>query len=119
MSRLKINKLVYNILTYEGGYYGAVIPFKEGLNIIYGPNSVGKTSIVTGIVYGLGAEKGLGIFKSIQNPFKPEFYEKIEGKSVKTSYLLLEISNGIEVVTIFRYIKGTDIHLAAVKMFCR
>lgn len=115
MSRLKINKLVYNILTYEGGNYGAVIPFKEGLNIIYGPNSVGKTSIVTGIIYGLGAEKGLGIFKTIQNPFKPEFYEKIEGKPVKTSYLLLEISNGIDVITIFRYIKGTDIHLAAVK----
>ena len=66
MSRLKINKLIYNILTIEGEKYGAEIPFKDGLNIIYGPNSVGKTSIITGIIYGLGAEKGLGIFKSIQ-----------------------------------------------------
>jgi DNA repair exonuclease SbcCD ATPase subunit len=115
MSRLIINKLVYNIQTEEGGRYGAEIPFKAGLNIIYGPNSVGKTSIVTGIVYGLGAEKGLGIFKTIQNPFKPEFYKAIDGKTVKTSYLLLEISNGEDVVTIFRYIKGTDIAIAAVK----
>lgn len=115
MSRLIINKLVYNILTIDGEKYGAEIPFKDGLNIIFGPNSVGKTSIVTGIIYGLGAEKGLGIFKSIQNPFKPEFYKSIEGKIVKTSYLLLEISNGIEDVTIFRYIKGTDINIAAIK----
>jgi len=115
MSRLIINKLVYSIQTVDDIKYGAVIPFKDGLNIIYGPNSVGKTSIVTGIIYGLGAEKGLGIFKSIQNPFKPEFYKAIEGRAIKTSYLLLEISNSFETVTIFRYIKGTDINIAAVK----
>ena len=115
MSRLIINKLVYNILTIDGVKYGAEIPFKKGLNIIYGPNSVGKTSIITGIIYGLGAEKGLGIFKSMQNPFKPEFYKSIEGKSIKVSYLLLEISNGTEIATIFRYIKGTNINIAAIK----
>ena len=111
MSRLIINKLVYNIVTTKDEKYGATVPFKEGLNIIYGPNSVGKTSIVTGIIYGLGAEKGLGIFKTVQNPFKPEFYQSINGDEVKTSYLLLEISNGKEIVTIFRYIKGTDINI--------
>lgn len=115
MSRLIINKLIYTVITQDDVKYGATIPFKNGLNIIYGPNSVGKTSIITGIIYGLGAEKGLGIFKTIQNPFKPEFYNSIDGKSVKNSYLLLEISNGIDTVTIFRYIKGKDLHLAAVK----
>jgi hypothetical protein len=115
MPRLIINKLVYNIHTTDDSQYGAEIPFKNGLNIIYGPNSVGKTSIVTGIIYGLGAEKGLGIFKSIQNPFKPEFYKSIESKPIKTSYLLLEISNGKDCITIFRYIKGGDINIVAVK----
>lgn len=115
MSRLIINKLVYSIQTVDDVKYGATIPFKDGLNIIYGPNSVGKTSIITGIIYGLGAEKGLGIFKSIQNPFKPEFYKSIDGKIIKQSYLLLEISNGIETITVFRYIKGTNINIAAVK----
>ena len=67
MLRLKINKLSYNIKTKDDCLYGAEIPFKDGLNIIYGPNSVGKTSIITGLIYGLGAERGLGIFKSIQN----------------------------------------------------
>ena len=115
MSKLIINKLTYTIITQDDMKYGATIPFKNGLNIIYGPNSVGKTSIITGIIYGLGAEKGLGIFKTIQNPFKPEFYNSIDGKNIKTSYLLLEISNGEKTVTIFRYIKGDELHLAAVK----
>jgi hypothetical protein len=115
MLRLKINKLSYNIKTKDNCLYGAEIPFKDGLNIIYGPNSVGKTSIITGLIYGLGAEKGLGIFKSIQNPFKPEFYKAIDGKEINKSYLLLELSNGEEIVTIFRYIKGGDINIAAVK----
>ena len=66
MHNLKINNLTYNILTFQGNQFGADIPFKDGLNIVFGPNSVGKTSIVTGIVYGLGAEKGLGIFKTAQ-----------------------------------------------------
>lgn len=115
MSRLIINKLIYTVITQDDVKYGATIPFKNGLNIIYGPNSVGKTSVITGIIYGLGAEKGLGIFKTIQNPFKPEFYNSIDGKNVKNSYLLLEISNGIDIVTIFRYIKGKELHIAAVK----
>ncbi|WP_197413308.1 AAA family ATPase [Pedobacter sp. Leaf176] len=110
-----INKLIYHIQTDDGKKYGAEIPFRDGLNIIFGPNSVGKTSIVTGIVYGLGAEKGLGVFKSIQNPFKPEFYKEIDNKRVARSYLLLEISNGEDVVTIFRYIAGGDNTIAAIK----
>lgn len=115
MSRLIINKLIYRISTKDEDKYGATIQFKNGLNIIFGPNSVGKTSIITGIIYGLGAEKGLGIFKSKQNPFKPEFYKSIEGKEIKTSYLLLEISNGKEKVTIFRYIKGGNIDIVGLQ----
>ena len=92
MSKLIINKLTYTIITQDDMKYGATIPFKNGLNIIYGPNSVGKTSIITGIIYGLGAEKGLGIFKTIQNPFKPEFYNSIDGKNINvrlTKYLFI------------------------------
>ncbi|WP_289659000.1 ATP-binding protein [Flavobacterium panacagri] len=105
MPKLIINRLIYTVET-ENEKYGADVPFHPGLNIIFGPNSVGKTSIVTGIIYGLGSEKGLGIFKSDQNPFKPEFYKSIEGKTVTKSYLILEISNGIKEYSIFRYIKG-------------
>ena len=115
MHNLKINNLTYNILTFQGNQFGADIPFKDGLNIVFGPNSVGKTSIVTGIVYGLGAEKGLGIFKTAQNPFKPEFYKSIQGENIKHSYLILEISNGLKTYSIFRYITGGDVNIVAVK----
>ncbi|WP_426092891.1 AAA family ATPase [Flavobacterium sp. DSR3-2] len=114
MPNLIINRLIYSIET-ENGKYGANVPFHQGLNIIYGPNSVGKTSIVTGIIYGLGSEKGLGIFKSDQNPFKPEFYKSIDGNPILKSYLILEISNGVQEFSIFRYIKGGNTDIAAVK----
>jgi hypothetical protein len=115
MRNLIINKLVYTILTDDKSEYGATIPFNKGLNVIYGPNSVGKTSIITGIIYGLGAEKGLGVFKSIQNPFKPEFYKEIDKKNIAKSFLILEISNGTKTISIFRYIKGGDINICAIK----
>lgn len=115
MKSLIINRLKYKISTKDKLEYGADIPFKPGLNIVWGPNSVGKSSIITGIIYGLGLEKSLGIFKLNQNPFKPEFYSKIEGKDISVSYLLLEISNGKEIITIFRYLKGEKTNIVAVK----
>jgi len=106
MRNLSIEKLKYVIKCDDDSIYGAFIPFVSGLNVIFGPNSVGKSSIITGIIYGLGAEKTLGIFKSKQNPFKPEFYDKIENRRILNSYLLLEISNGSQKITIKRNITG-------------
>lgn len=110
MRNLIINRVQYHITTVQGTTFGADVPFEKGLNIIYGPNSLGKTSIITGIMYALGAEKGLGIFKSDQNPFKPQFYDRIEGEPIKRSYVLVEISNGTETFSIARSIKNkTDV----------
>lgn len=106
MRNLIIKELKYCIVCDDESNYGATIQFDFGLNIIFGPNSVGKSSIIVGIIYGLGAEKNLGIFKTKQNPFKPEFYDKIDGKNIKDSHLLLEISNGSKVITIKRNIVG-------------
>ncbi|MCE4562852.1 hypothetical protein INQ51_00895 [Maribellus sp. CM-23] len=115
MKSLIINRLVYKVQTKDKTEYGADIPFNPGLNVVWGPNSVGKSSIITGIIYGLGLEKSLGIFKLNQNPFKPEFYSRIEGKEITLSYLLLEISNGIKHITIFRYLKGDKTNIVAIK----
>ncbi len=110
MRNLVINRLQYRIKTGSEKSYGADIKFKTGLNIIYGPNSLGKTSIITGIIYGLAAEKSLGIFRNDQNPFKPEIYDRIEGEKIVQSYVLLEISNRSETVTIARsIINKTDV----------
>jgi hypothetical protein len=110
MRNLIINRIQFNIETIALKKYGADVSFDMGLNIIYGPNSVGKSSLITGIIYCLGGEKSLGIFQSKQNPFKPEFYDKINNEKIKKSYIKLEISNGAETVTLMRsIINKTDI----------
>lgn len=110
MRNLVINRIKYIVKTHIGSNYGADVSFRKGLNIIYGPNTVGKSSLITGIIYCLGAEKGLGIFQSKQNPFKPEFYNSIDDEKIKQSHILLEISNGDKIVTLARSIIGkTDV----------
>lgn len=110
MRNLIINRVKYLVETVKSNKYEADVSFKMGLNIIYGPNSVGKSSLITGIIYCLGGEKSLGIFQNKQNPFKPEFYDKIENEDIKSSYVLLEISNGFETCTLARSIIGkTDV----------
>lgn len=120
MRNLVINKLKYTIHCADSSTYGALVEFNKGLNIIYGPNSVGKSSVITGILYGLGAERGLGIFKN--NPFKPEFYEKIDEKLIVESYLLLEINNSHKTITIKRNITGKNnictVKDCAIENFC-
>lgn len=110
MRNLIINRVKYLVETTNSNKYQADVPFKSGLNIIYGPNSVGKSSLITGIIYCLGGEKSLGIYQNKQNPFKPEFYDKINNEKIKSSYVLLEISNGAETVTLARsIINKTDV----------
>jgi|GEM_PF-1562514 len=110
MRNLIIDKVAYRVKTIKGNTYGTDVEFTKGLNIIYGPNSVGKTSLITGIVYALGAEKSLGIFQNKQNPFKPEFYSTINNEIITESYVFLTISNDVKTVTIKRSIIGkTDI----------
>lgn len=106
MRNLFVNELKYAITCEDKSTYGAKITFKKGLNIIYGPNSVGKSSIILGIIYGLGMEKSLGIFQNKQNPFKPEFYDKIENKKIINSGVFLEISNGKKIISLKRQIVG-------------
>ena len=102
MRHLFVNKLQYTIKCADDSTYGARVEFKRGLNIIYGPNSVGKSSIITGIFYGLGAEKVLGVFGNRDNPFTPEFYRDIEVRKIVESYLLLEIElSGLNLLNTF------------------
>jgi DNA repair exonuclease SbcCD ATPase subunit len=110
MRNLIINRIKYTIETDAEKKYGADVSFQTGLNIIYGPNSVGKSSLITGILYCLGSEKALGIFQNKQNPFKPEFYDKIHNEKIIKSFVMLEISNGKEIITLIRsIIKKTDV----------
>jgi len=110
MKKLIINRVVYTVETVAGKSYGADVKFSTGLNIIYGPNSVGKSSLITGIIYCLGGEKCLGVFQNKQNPFKPEFYDRINNEKITKSYVTLEVSNGSDTVILMRsIINKTDV----------
>lgn len=115
----KINKLKTEILSDKSeditDLYGFEFKFDNGLNIIAGPNSRGKTTINTCIYYVLGMEELLGAHneKALDKALKEQFTIKQnendeEGINykVQSSRILLEIENeNKEIACLERYIK--------------
>ena len=106
----KINKLRVEILTDKSktidDLYGFEFPFNQGLNIIAGENSRGKTTINSCIFYALGMEELLGGYnnKALDKALKDTFVIKTdiigkegeetgENYKVKNSKVFLEIEN--------------------------
>ncbi|WP_261511585.1 AAA family ATPase [Chryseobacterium paludis] len=115
----KINKLRAEILTDKSGditdLYGFDFSFDQGLNIIAGPNSRGKTTINTCIYYALGMEELLGARneKALDKALKEEFTIKVNEEEdgitykVLSSKIILEIENSNnEIVCLERFIKS-------------
>lgn len=115
----KINKLRAEILTDKSedisDLYGFEFSFEQGLNIIAGPNSRGKTTINTCIYYALGMEELLGahneraLDKALKEEFTIKLSEEEEGNTfrVLSSKIILEIENeNNEIVCLERYIKS-------------
>ena len=118
---LKINKLKLQILSTKSidleDLYGFEYEFDQGLNIIAGPNSRGKSTINSCIFYCLGMEELLGAQneKSLDKALKEEFtiefatddnkFEKI-GHPIKYSKVYLEVENtDNDIVVLERFIK--------------
>ncbi|MDM1086664.1 hypothetical protein [Myroides odoratimimus] len=120
----KINKLRVEILTDKSenidDLYGFEFSFEQGLNIIAGENSRGKTTINSCIYYALGMEELLGGHneKALDKALKEQFVIKDdeidddeigENFTVSRSKILLEIENeNNEIVCLERIIKGTN-----------
>jgi hypothetical protein len=126
MKKLFVNKIKFKVIDEDNNTYGVKNPlnpqldylfFNKGVNVIYGENSIGKSSILTGIVYCLGGEKIFGV-TALQSPFKPEFNSLINNKKVVNSSCLLEINNGEETISISRDIMGENKNICVVK-FCK
>lgn len=103
----KINRLQIKIIT-EQGNYGIDEKFYEGLNFLASDdNTCGKSSIIEAIYYGLGFEeiiggKGEKVLTSVYKTFIEDNNQKL---SVVESKIYLEISNGLETVTLYRTAK--------------
>lgn len=100
---LKINAIKIEIVT-DDGLYGFEETFNDGLNIVRGNNSSGKSSMFQAILYSLGLEELLGgkNEKTMQSALK-DIVEYPDGEfhKILQSYIYLEIENN-EIVTIKR-----------------
>ncbi len=100
---LKIRAIKLEVNT-TSGLFGAKYEFLDGLNIIRGDNSTGKSSLFQSILYALGLEELLGgkNEKTMQSVLKDQV-EFPNGKfhPVNQSFVYLEIQNK-EVVTVRR-----------------
>ncbi|MEO7991594.1 MAG: AAA family ATPase [Chryseolinea sp.] len=102
---LKIRAIKLEVNT-TSGLFGAEYEFTNGLNIIRGDNSTGKSSLFQSILYGLGFEELLGgkNEKTMQSALKDQV-EFPDGKlhPINQSFVYLEIENK-EIITIKRSI---------------
>lgn len=110
---LRINRLRIEINTVNG-MYGLDESFKEGLNFVESEeNTCGKSSILAAIYYCLGLEQILGGVagiggKVLTSVFKNNIDDDKDSWNVTESGIYLEISNGSEVVTIYRNVKAEN-----------
>lgn len=104
---LQIRYLSLRINT-SGGLFGVEIPFEIGLFVLHADNTSGKSTCLQSILYALGLEGMMG--PSHQVPLPPVATDSLEYEGstyeVLESEVLLEISNGIDILTVRRQIKG-------------
>jgi hypothetical protein len=100
---LKINAIKIEVNT-SNGLFGAEYKFTEGLNIIRGNNSTGKSSLFQSIIYGLGFEELLGgkNEKTMQSALKDQVeFPRNTFHNITQSYIYVEIENK-EIITLKR-----------------
>lgn len=122
---LVINKLIIQIEYQDNsGEIKIISPkmkFNKGLNFIWdkGKNSVGKSTCINSIFYGIGLEELLGAKGG--NTMKPVLNRKVKIDNnefnVYETYIILEISNGIDCVTVKRSVKGVEYDTKLVKVY--
>lgn len=104
---LEIQRLKVTIIT-DNGTYGFDENFTGGLNFIASTdNTCGKSSILEAIYYCLGFEEIIGgqTEKVLTPVYKSNIKDEEEEYAVLQSSMLLQISNGYDVITIMRSAK--------------
>jgi len=105
---MKIRALKIEVNT-TSGLFGAEYNFFDGLNIIRGDNSTGKSSLFQSIIYGLGFEELLGgkNEKTMQSALKDQVeFPRNTLHAITQSFIYLEIENK-EIITIKRSVASS------------
>lgn len=105
---LKIRALKLEVNT-TSGLFGAEYKFSNGLNIIRGDNSTGKSSLFQSIMYGLGFEELLGgkNEKTMQSALKDQVeFPRNTLHNITQSFVYLEIENK-DIITIKRSVASS------------
>lgn len=110
LTRLRIRALELRAITEEGPY-GIILQFPDGLVVLRGENSAGKSTCLTAILYALGLEGML--VKTLDSPFPESMTRRLESGSrtipVIESYVQLEFSGpDDQVLTTRRSVTGSD-----------
>lgn len=106
---LKINAIKIEINTSDG-LFGSEHRFSNGLNIIRGDNSSGKSSLFQSIIYGLGFEELLGgkNDKTMQSVLKDQVeFPRDTFHKITQSFIFLEIENE-EIITVKRSVVSAN-----------
>lgn len=101
---LRINRVKTEITTVNG-IYGVDESFQDGLNFLASEdNTCGKSSILVAIYYALGLEEIIGGKgeKVLTSVYKTTIEDGEKTFSVLDSAVFLEISNGKEIITLYR-----------------
>lgn len=104
---LKIDRVRIEIQT-EEGLYGCDERFETGLNLLASDdNTCGKSSILEAIYYGLGVEEIIGGKgeKVLTSVYKTYIEHDAKKLAVLEAKIYLQISNGHEIVTLYRAAK--------------
>ena len=109
---MKFRELFVDISTFNGESYGYRIEFKNGLNIVRGDNSSGKSTLVNSLIYALGMEEIIGSKGNTSLPYALKTKFDINGNEHRVLdsavYLELENKNG-DVITLKRAIQSKDL----------
>ena len=106
---LRLKKLQIDVNT-TNGLFKCDVPFTDGLNIIRGDNTTGKSTCLEAVLYCLGMEELLGgrNEKTMQSVLKAEIqYGDNKKYLVVESMLTLEVSNGAKSIALRRAVKSS------------
>lgn len=116
---LKLIAVRLVVETVDGGQFGHTFTFRDGLNVVRGDNTSGKSTTLQAIIYALGLEGMLGASHHI--PLPHSMTEKlafgIQEFDVTESFVQLEMTNNKgDVVTTQRYVKHSSVNTKLVKV---